>query len=370
MAATSRMKASDKQDLCKKLLALLRSRYHQTFKQDLPVLETMLYAAVLENASAEQADSAYGRLFNEFLDLNEVRVSSVYELERLFQDMPDTSWKPTHAAGSGPQRRAMHVKMILQYIFEKAYQFDYESLRRKTQEIAAKELGKIKGISPFVRSFTQQQALDSHLLAIDDAQNRVLIWLGLSEPGSSTEQTAELVKPLIRKSDGQLFCHLIRCLATDPKIGDVFTSPPAADDAANGLVRLEAVISDGGKKARRAAATAAAKVEHKKEELKKEEVRKEDLKKSELKKTDVKKEDVKKEDTKKDDGKKDHAKKDGSKVEVKADVKAVRSNGKAEAKPEGKSATAAASVAKDAVARKKPAPPRGPGQSAAAPKKK
>src|SRR5436853_145907 len=115
MVATQRTKVPDKQEVIKKVMTLLRKAYAGTpLKPELPVLETLLYAVCLENSPPDQAEQGYARLLNSFQDLNGVRVSSIYELERVFHGMHQPEW------------RALRIKNILQYLFETTYSFDFE----------------------------------------------------------------------------------------------------------------------------------------------------------------------------------------------------------------------------------------------------
>lgn len=140
MVAANRSKSADKHEVCRKVTLLLKRAYGGTPpKQELPVLETLLYAVCLENATPEQAGQVYARMLNAFHDLNEVRVSSISELVPVFSDQSDPEW------------RAARAKAALQYVFETNYAFDFESLRRKTAELAAKQLSKIPALSSFVR---------------------------------------------------------------------------------------------------------------------------------------------------------------------------------------------------------------------------
>jgi len=231
------MKAStDKHDLSRKLIALLRPRYGTAFKQNLPVLETMLYAVCLENATPDEADTSYGKLFSEFNDLNEVRVSTIYELEKVFEGM------------SHPDLRGLRIKSTLHYVFEETYGFDFESLRRKTQEKAVKDLNKIKGLSTFCREYTLQHALDNHVLPIDESMNKVLAWLGVSDEGSTPEHTSETLRGFVRKADAQLFCHLLHSVATDSAFRKVFDEHPPAEGEAHGAARLQEVLAGGPRK--------------------------------------------------------------------------------------------------------------------------
>jgi hypothetical protein len=79
-------------------------------------------------------------------------------------------------------------------------------------------------------------------------------WVGVY-PGlddSRIDYVAESLRSAVRKADAPLFCHLLRCLATDPKRMRAFTAatktPPVVDDA---ISRLEQLIrrGDGGGKA-------------------------------------------------------------------------------------------------------------------------
>ena len=219
MATASRIKSSDKQKVCRKIVSILRKRYVESVpKQDRRVLETMMYAVCLENASASQADSAYDRLGTLFHDLNEIRVSSVSELEIAFDKMVHAAW------------RALRVKYILQYVFENRFAFDFESLGRKTLELARKQLTKIKYLSPFVRSYTLQVCLGSHVVPLDDRMCRAAIWLGLVEPGTSPEKGSVALKSAVRKAETLTLCHYLRCLASDATVIKEFDcvkkSPP------------------------------------------------------------------------------------------------------------------------------------------------
>lgn len=205
------MKASEKQELTKKLVARLEKQFGRPPEaSDRSVLDTLVYAICLENenyASAEQADAALHELFH---DLNEIRVSSVSELSAAFRHQSD------------PELRAHRVRSLLQFVFEDQFEFDLEPIRKKTQEQAAKKLGKIRDLSPFVRNYVQQAALGAHLVPLDDRMTAAAIWFGLIEPGTTTEAAAEALKPAVRKADAPIFCHLLRKLTTESPGRSVF----------------------------------------------------------------------------------------------------------------------------------------------------
>ena len=94
MVAASRAKTSDRAAILKKLLPAIKKQYKVAVpKHDRPVLETILFAICLEDATVVDAEHSYARLFAEFPDLNEIRVSSVKEIERAFAGQTDPEWR-------------------------------------------------------------------------------------------------------------------------------------------------------------------------------------------------------------------------------------------------------------------------------------
>jgi endonuclease-3 len=246
MTSTHKAKTVDKLTLGKKLVSVLKKRYQQPVpKHERPVLETLLYAVCLEDASAAQADVAYERLWSAFHDLNELRVSSITELvTHVFSDMPDPDW------------RAHRVRNILQYVFEKHFEFAFEGLRRKTLELATKQLFKIRDLSPFVRNFALQNALETHVVPVDRLMTNASIWLGFVAAGESPEQAAETLKSTVRKVDVPVFSHYLRCLAVDPRLTRYFVpgKPAAAavHDPQTMIERLQILFKEGDAAARKA----------------------------------------------------------------------------------------------------------------------
>ena len=219
MAILKKTKASDLQGLCKKLVTLLKKHYKPAgHKKDRTVLETMLYAVCLENSTQEVADVAYDRLHSVFHDMNEIRVSTYYELTPVFEGL------------SEPEARAARVRAILQYVFEINFDFDFEPLKRKTLELAEKQLQKIRFITSFIQAHTLHTALGTHMIPIDDHMRDAAVWLGLAVPGATTHDASDGLKGAILKSDAPVFCHYLRSFASDPRLLPHFTKPKPAPE--------------------------------------------------------------------------------------------------------------------------------------------
>jgi endonuclease-3 len=210
--------------------SLLQKRYGRSLpKSNRDVLQTLLFAITLENASHDAAESALDNLIAGFHDLNEIRVSSITELEGLLTGVPHPDWK------------ALRIREALQFTFEKYYNFDLEPLRRKTMDIAEKQLAKVAYLTPFARNYVLQHSLGSHVVPVDDATRVVIQWLGLASPDANNDSAAEEVKSAVRKQDAPLFCHLVRALVTDRRYAGTFSlaNSPMADGDSDGSAAVE-----------------------------------------------------------------------------------------------------------------------------------
>jgi endonuclease-3 len=250
MASANKPKSADKQAVSKKIVALLKKHYKGgPAEHEQPVLETLMYALCLEDATEEQAQAAYARLHEDFFDLNEIRVSAISELARAFAGHPDA------------EARALRVRSLLQHVFEKNYDFEFEGIRRKTLEQAVRQLNQVNDLTPFARDYALQSVLGSHLVAVDRSMWRACVWLGLAEPDTTPEQTTESLKSVVRKAEGPGFCHLLRRLAMDAKVSAAFDPaayPPPEDgyDLMTAPNRLKQLLEEGPQAARSESAAA------------------------------------------------------------------------------------------------------------------
>lgn len=212
MSTTKKLKASDRQAITRKLITVLKKKYGGSLpRSSRSVLETLLFAACLENAGYTAAEKTFDRMLKQFHDLNEIRVSSISEIEQVLADLSDPDWK------------ALRIRETLQHTFEKHYSFDLEAVKRKTMDAAVKQLAEIRYLTPFMRTYVLQQCLGSHVVPIDDVSREVLVWLGLVDDGTAPEAASDEMKSSLKKQDAPLFLHLLRAVATDPKYAGTFS---------------------------------------------------------------------------------------------------------------------------------------------------
>ncbi len=215
MGTAKATKAADKSQVCRKLVQALQKLYGKSVpKIDLPVLETMLFAACLEDNSWAPAEVGLKKMLASCFDLNEIRVSTVSELEQALAPLREADWK------------GLRIRSILRHIFETTYSYDFEKLRRQTLEQALKTLKKFHDFTPFIRDFVLHEILGSHIVVLDNSMLNTARWLGLVPVADNLHDASEFLKGGLKKSEVSEFCHLLRCLATDPKFIPRFADMP------------------------------------------------------------------------------------------------------------------------------------------------
>lgn len=232
MGTAKATKAADKSQICRKLVTALQKLYGKSVpKIELSVVETMLFAACLEDNPWAPAEAGLKKVLTSYFDLNEVRVSSVSELEHSLAPLKDADWK------------GLRIRSILRFVFETTYSYDYEKLRRQTLEQAVKTLKKVNDITPFIRDFILHEILGSHIICLDNSMLTAARWLGLVPAKADLHDASEFLKGGIKKSEVSEFCHLLRSLATDPKYAPRFLDPSDAelsmDDVMDRFVELQ-----------------------------------------------------------------------------------------------------------------------------------
>jgi endonuclease-3 len=171
-------------------------------QEALPVLEQFIFGLCRENATAEQAQQAYHNLRTRFFDWNEVRVSSIRELEEAMVGLGDA------------ESRAQRVVSFLQQVFEDTFSFELESMHKKGLKVAAKELAKYGSADDYVGAWVVQRSLGGHAIPIDTPTLRCSRRLGLVEVGTEDLEAARSsLEHVVPKSKGAQFTDAISNLA-------------------------------------------------------------------------------------------------------------------------------------------------------------
>jgi endonuclease III len=198
------MAGSNRAALIAKIYKVLKQHYKPvSVNGDRPLLEQMLFACCLENAHYEKAEKTYEHLSTSFFDWNEVRVSSVKELSESLRDLPD------------PAAAASNLKRILQTVFEAAYSFDLEPMKKQNLGVGIKRLEKMEGASPFVVGYATQHGLGGHSIPLDRGALEILYIVGIATEAERDAASVAGLERAIPKNKGTEFASLLHQFSAD-----------------------------------------------------------------------------------------------------------------------------------------------------------
>src|SRR4051794_14023122 len=167
------MSTPSKAQLLNEVHALLKKRYKP--KPDpspgrLSVLEGIVYGICHEGSTREQANQALSRFKDDFFDWNEVRVSSLEEIQGALAGLPD------------PEERATQIRRFLRQLFDRTYGFTLDMLSKKPLKESIKFLQEYEAFaSDYVLATVIQQSLGGHAIPVDTPMHRALSRLGVAE---------------------------------------------------------------------------------------------------------------------------------------------------------------------------------------------
>ena len=207
------MATQSKTQLLTNIHALLKKRYKPKADPNssrLSVLKAVVYGICHEDTTREQANQALSRFEGEFFDWNELRVSSVDEIQETLAGIPD------------PEERAKRIRRFLRQLFNRTYGFTLDALAKKPLKEALKVLQTYDAFaSDYVTATVIQQALGGHAIPIDKAAHRVLERVGISE--SEVPALRASLERAVPKNRGVEFLDLMEdvandtCLETNPE---------------------------------------------------------------------------------------------------------------------------------------------------------
>jgi endonuclease III len=199
------MATQSKAQLLTDVHALLKRRYKPKADRNatrLSVLRAVVYGICHEDTTREQANQAISRFNDEFFDWNEIRVSSVDEIQQTLAGIPD------------PEIRAQRIRRFLRQLFNRTYSFTLDALTKKPLKEALKVLRTYDAFeSDYVTATVIQHALGGHAIPVDKPGQRALHRLGISEPEVSALRAA--LERAVPKNRGAEFLDLMEDLTND-----------------------------------------------------------------------------------------------------------------------------------------------------------
>jgi endonuclease-3 len=181
------------------------------------VLEAVIFGICHEGTTREQANQAMSRFKDEFFDWNEVRVSSLVEIQGVLAGLPD------------PEGRAYAIRRFLRQLFEKTYGFALDGLTKKPLKDAVKSLQEFEALkSDYVLAAVIQLALGGHAIPVDMPIRRGLERLGIADHNVDSVALRSVLERAVPKNRGVEFCDLMEELTHDTCV-DGTPNCPACD---------------------------------------------------------------------------------------------------------------------------------------------
>jgi endonuclease-3 len=199
------MAAQSKTQLLNNIHTLLKRRYKPKVDRDaskLTVLKAVVYGICHEDTTRDHANQALSRFNDEFFDWNEIRVSSVGEIEETLAGIPE------------PETRAQRIRKFLRQLFNRTYGFTLDALAKKPLKEALKTLRTYEAFeSDYVTATVIQHALGGHAIPVDKPGQRALERLGIKEP--AVPALRAILERAVPKNRGAEFLDLIEDLTND-----------------------------------------------------------------------------------------------------------------------------------------------------------
>jgi endonuclease III len=199
------MAAQSKAQLLTEVHTLLKKHYKlETREERMSVLEAVVYGICHEGTTREQANQALSRFKDSFYDWNEVRVSSVEEIQNVLVGLPE------------PEGRAFRIRRFLRQLFEKTYGFALEGLGKKPLKDATKILQEYEAFqSDYVLATVIQQSLGGHAIPVDAPLRRGLERLHVADASTDDATLRSAIERAVPKNRGSDFVDLMEELTHD-----------------------------------------------------------------------------------------------------------------------------------------------------------
>ncbi|MBN2139144.1 MAG: hypothetical protein JW720_15155 [Sedimentisphaerales bacterium] len=184
----------------KKLYRSLKKKHPNTPKATFDeAADALVYAIISENTSEKQAQAAFKRFGDHFLDLNDLRVSRTDEIvEMIGKDAPTT------------RRIASTITKALRNVFNEHHKVSLEALKKMGKRPAKSALEKIDGTSKFVVDYCMLTALEGHAIPVTTVMADYLRANDLVHPDADEQEIGGFLAKQIASKNGYEFYALLR----------------------------------------------------------------------------------------------------------------------------------------------------------------
>lgn len=156
------------------VLKKARSAYSGEEADELEPIAELVISFLTWNATSRQADTAYGKIMAQVVDLNELRVSHVNEvIDLIGVRYPDV------------QHRVIRLLQSMMEIFDREHDYKMGSLGSRSKREQREYLDALPGIPPYVAARVALLSFGVHAMPVDDRLLTLLVKAGVFESGTS-----------------------------------------------------------------------------------------------------------------------------------------------------------------------------------------
>lgn len=142
------------------------------------------------NATSKQADTAFGKIMAQVVDLNELRVSHANEvIELIGVRYPDA------------EHRVIRLLQSMMEIFEREHDYKMGSLGARSKREQREYLDTLPGIPSFVAARVSLLSFGAHAMPVDDRLLTLLIKAGVFESGTTPADAESWLTRQVKAGD-------------------------------------------------------------------------------------------------------------------------------------------------------------------------
>lgn len=174
------------------VLKKAKSAYSGEEADPLEPIAQLVFSFLTWNATSRQADTGYGKIMAQVVDLNELRVSHANEvIELIGVRYPDG------------QRRVIRMLESMMEIFEREHDYKMGSLASKSKREQREYLDTLPGIPSFVAARVALLSFGAHAMPVDDRLLTLLIKAGVFESETTPEDAEGWLARQIKAGDAE-----------------------------------------------------------------------------------------------------------------------------------------------------------------------
>lgn len=168
------------------------SAYKGEERDELEPITELVVSFLVWNATAKQADTAFGKVMAQVVDLNELRVSHASEVVELIGvRYPDA------------QRRSIRLLESMMEIFEREHDYKMTSVASRSKREQRDYLDTLPGIPSFVAARVALLACGCHAMPVDDRLLALLVKAGVFDPTTSPAEAESWLMRQVKAGDAE-----------------------------------------------------------------------------------------------------------------------------------------------------------------------